>query len=118
MDFTAGAIHDCLGRCFHPEHVLPCVIQHARVAMGIRTVRLDDDSEAVLADLRQRTGMTISELLKRGLEAYASTATEKAAMTPYEIYRRLDPGPGGYAVAPASDAKAAIAGVIGEKRRR
>ena len=86
--------------------------------MGIRTVRLDDDSEAVLADLRQRTGMTISEVLKRGLEAYASTATEKAATTPYEIYQRLDPGPGGYAVAPASDAKAAIAGVIGEKRRR
>lgn len=86
--------------------------------MGIRTVRLDDDAEAVLAGLRQRTGMTISEVLKRGLEVYASAATEQAAMTPYDIYRRLDPGPGGYAVAPARDAKFAIAGVIEAKRRR
>lgn len=29
--------------------------------MGIRTVRLDDDAEAMLADLQQRTGMTIPE---------------------------------------------------------
>ena len=80
--------------------------------MGIRTVRLDDDAEAMLAELRQRTGMTISEVLKRSLEAYASTETEQVAMKPYEIYRRFDPGSGGYAVAPASDAKTAIAGVI------
>lgn len=40
--------------------------------MAIRTVRLDDDAEAVLADLRQRTGMTISEVLKRSLETYAA----------------------------------------------
>ena len=74
--------------------------------MAIRTVRLDDDAEAVLADLRQRTGMTISEVLNRALEIYASTSPspEKAEKTPFVIFRRLDLGPGGYAVAPAGDA--------------
>lgn len=86
--------------------------------MATRTVRLDDEAEAVLADLRQRTGMTISEVLKRGLEAYASTSPDQAEKTPFEIFRRLDLGPGGYAVAPASEAKAAIAGPIEAKRRR
>ena len=86
--------------------------------MAIRTVRLDDEAEAVLADLRQRTGMTISQVLKRGLETYASNSPEKAEKTPFEIFRRLDLGPGGYAVAPAGDAKAAVAGAIEAKRRR
>ncbi len=86
--------------------------------MGIRTVRLDDEAEAVLADLRQRTGMSISQVLKRGLEVYASTSPDMPAKTPYEIYRGLDPGPGGHAVAPASDAKAAIARAVKEKHRR
>lgn len=86
--------------------------------MATRTVRLDDQAEAVLADLRQRTGMTISEVLKRGLEAYASTSPDQGKETPFEIFRRLDLGPGGYAVAPASEAKAAIAGTIEAKRRR
>lgn len=40
--------------------------------MAIRTVRLDDEAEAVLADLQQRIGMTISEVLKRSLETYAA----------------------------------------------
>ena len=31
--------------------------------MSIRTVRLDDDAESTLAALRQRTGLSISEVL-------------------------------------------------------
>ena len=86
--------------------------------MGIRTVRLDDEAEAVLAELRQRTGLSISEVLKRGLASYASVSRDAVAETPYEIFRRLDLGPGGHAVAPARDAKAAVASVIEAKRRR
>ena len=86
--------------------------------MGIRTVRLDDDAEAVLADLRQRTGLSISDVFKRGLQAYASTSRDAAIKTSYEIYRKLDLGPGGYAVAPAREAKAHIGGVIAAKHRK
>ena len=86
--------------------------------MGIRTVRLDDDAESVLADLRQRTGLSISDVLKRGLQAFESSSRDAATKTPYEIYRALDLGQGGYAVAPARDAKSAVAKVIATKHRK
>ena len=51
--------------------------------MGVRTVRLDDEAERTLAAVRKRTGLTISEVLKRGLRAYdsASNADEAAGTT-------------------------------------
>ena len=57
--------------------------------MSIRTVRLDDDAESTLAALRQRTGLSVSEVLKRGLQAYAVAVRATAPTTPYEVYRRL-----------------------------
>lgn len=86
--------------------------------MSVRTVRLDDDDEATLAALRKQTGLSISDVLKRGLESYAEAVREGAAARPYDIYRRLDLGAGGYAAAPAKDAKAAVVEVLREKHRR
>ena len=86
--------------------------------MGVRTVRLDDEAERALAAVRKRTGLTISEVLKRGLRAYDEASREEATARPYDVYRRLDLGSGGYAVAPAGDAKAAIAEVIAAKHRQ
>ncbi|MDE0004499.1 MAG: hypothetical protein OXQ29_17565 [Rhodospirillaceae bacterium] len=86
--------------------------------MGIRTVRLDDDAEAVLSDLRRRTGLSISDVFKRGLQAYASASRDAEIKMPYEIYRKLDLGPGGYAVAPAREAKAHIARTIAAKHKK
>ncbi len=86
--------------------------------MSVRTVRLDDDAEATLAALRKQTGLSISDVLKRGLEAYAEAVREGTAARPFDIYRRLDLGPGGYAIAPAKDAKSAVLEVLREKRRR
>lgn len=83
--------------------------------MSVRTVRLEDEVEATLAALRQRTGLSISEVLKRGLRAYAAAENESPAEHPYEIYRRLDLGPGGYAVAPAAHAKTAVEQAIRKK---
>ena len=74
----------------------------------MRTVRLDDDAKSTLAALRQRTGLSISEVLKRGLEAYAASIRNEIDETPYEVYRRLDLGAGGDAVAPAKHAKTTV----------
>ena len=71
-----------------------------------------------LAAVRKRTGLTISEVLKRGLHAYDAASREDAAARPYDIYHRLDLGLGGYATAPARDAKAAIAEVVAARHRR
>ncbi|MDE2878145.1 hypothetical protein [Candidatus Palauibacter soopunensis] len=38
--------------------------------MGLRTVRLNEEEEAILEDLRKKTGHSISEVLKRGLRSY------------------------------------------------
>ena len=46
--------------------------------MGTRTVRLDDEAEETLGHLRSLTGLSISEVLKRGLHAYAAQAAEQA----------------------------------------
>ena len=72
--------------------------------MATRTVRLDPEAEQVLASLTRSTGLSISEVLKRGLMAYKQQAQDAPApIAPYELFRRLDLGPGGYARSPAKD---------------
>ena len=86
--------------------------------MGVRTVRLDDEAERTLAEVRNRTGLTVSEVLRRGLHAYAAATLDAATESPYEAYRRLDVGAGGYAGVAARDAKAAVATAVAAKHRR
>jgi Arc/MetJ-type ribon-helix-helix transcriptional regulator len=86
--------------------------------MSTRTVRLDDEAEKTLERLRNITGLSISEVLKRGLRAYESEAMERTHRKPYDIYRELDLGEGGYAVAPAKEAKTAVADAIRRKHKR
>jgi hypothetical protein len=83
--------------------------------MGTRTVRLDEEAEKILEKLRKITGLSISELLKRGLLAYKTTALQKASVKPYDIFCRLDLGEGGYSAAPAKEAKSAVAEIIKRK---
>ena len=84
--------------------------------MGTRTVRLNAADESKLADLCARTGLSVSEVLRRGIEAYADSVSEAAS--PYEVFRHLDLGPGGYAAAPARRAKQAATNAIRDKYRR
>jgi hypothetical protein len=86
--------------------------------MGIRTVRLDDESERALAEIRRRTGMPMSTALKRGLLAVREGLRAAQAANPYDIYARLDLGPGGYARAPARKAKQRIKAVLASRPRR
>lgn len=86
--------------------------------MGTRTVRLDDDAEKALARLRKTTRLSISEVLKRGLQAYEQRVRHESGVRPYDVYRRLDLGGGGWSVAPAEDAKRAVREVIRRKMRR
>jgi hypothetical protein len=87
--------------------------------MATRTVRLDDEAERTLASLTRSTGLSISEVLKRGLLAYKQQAqSAPAERPPYDLYRELDLGPGGYARAAARDAKAAVRTSIARKHGR
>lgn len=86
--------------------------------MAIRTVRLDDEAEAVLRQIRDATGLPISEALKRGLRSLQERVRHEAGRTPYDIYRELDHGPGGSAMAPSSDTKRAVRAAIKKKLGR
>ena len=86
--------------------------------MGTRTVRLDDEAEQILQRLRNVTGLSISEVLKRGLSAFEAQAMGQVGRKPYDIYRELDLGDGGYAIAPARQAKSAVVDAIRRKHKR
>ena len=60
--------------------------------MGTRTVRLDDEAERALAEVRAVTGLPISEVLKRGLRALQAEVRREATRTPYDIYLEVGPG--------------------------
>lgn len=86
--------------------------------MAVRTVRLDEESEKILAEIRQATGLSVSMALKRGLVAVRDAQREEQAVHPYEIYESLDLGSGGWARAPARKAKEAIRSVLKARRRK
>jgi hypothetical protein len=86
--------------------------------MSMRTVRLDDEAEKTLERLRGVTGLSISEVLKRGLKAYEAQALQEAWRKPYDVYCEIDLGEGGQALAPAREAKSAVADAIRRKQRR
>ena len=86
--------------------------------MGTRTVRLDDDTEKVLQEVVQSTGMTFSAAFKQGLLALRDRLTEEATVRPYDIYEQLDLGPGGYAIAPATEVRRGVQEAIRRKHRR
>ena len=84
--------------------------------MGTRTVRMDDASEATLAVLQRRTGLSISEVMRRSLRAYERELDSDITRRPYDVYQSLGlPREGERALAPAAKARDSIADVI---RRR
>jgi len=83
--------------------------------MTTRTVRLDDDAEAALEEIRRATGLPISEALKRGLRSLQEQVKHETNRTPYDIFRQLDLGPGGYATAPSTRTRRGVAQAIRKK---
>ena len=72
--------------------------------MGLRTVRLDEEEEAILTDLREKTGRSISDVLRRGLRSYDTDVngirlggqTDETIGEAYtRIMRRYDDGSAG-----------------------
>jgi len=86
--------------------------------VATRTVRLDQETEAALRQIREATGLPISEALKRGLRSLREQVIQKASRTPYEVYRELDHGPGGSAIASPTDVSRAVRQAIKKKLGR
>ena len=73
--------------------------------MSTRTVRLDEETEQVLHQIVQVTGLSISAAFKKGLLALRDEIAQHARRVPYDIYQELDLGPGGYAIAPLTSTR-------------
>ena len=86
--------------------------------MATRTVRLDDEAEAALRQIRDATGLPISEALKRGLRSLQERVELAATRTPYAIYQQLDLGPGGYAIAPSTSTRRGVVDALRRKLKR
>jgi hypothetical protein len=85
--------------------------------MAVRTVRLDEDSEKILEGLAREMGLSISAVLKQGLLVLRDQRTAGAPGA-YEIYRELDLGPGGYALAPSTQTRRGVEAVLRRRRRK
>ncbi len=86
--------------------------------VATRTVRLDDEAEAVLQQIREVTGLPISEALKQGLQSLKQRVGEESTRRPYDLFQQLDLGPGGYAVAPSTDTRRGVVAALRKKLRR
>jgi hypothetical protein len=86
--------------------------------MATRTVRLDDEAEVDLRQIRETTGLPISEALKRGLRSLRERVMQEATRMPYDIYRVLDLGPGGYAIAPSTQVRRGVKQALKKKLHR
>jgi hypothetical protein len=57
--------------------------------MAIRTVRLDEETEATLREIREATGLPISEVLKEGLRSLKQQVRNAAEQRPYDLYASI-----------------------------
>lgn len=85
------------------------------IGMATRTVRLDEEAEDALREVQKVTGLPISEALKHGLHSLRDEVRRGATRTPYDVYRELEHGPGGGAIAPSGEVKRAVRKAIRKK---
>jgi hypothetical protein len=86
--------------------------------MATRTIRLDEEAESALRQIRQATGLQVSEAVTRGLRALEPDLAGKKDQMPYEVYRRLDLGPGGYTALPSTETRRGVTEAVRKKLRR
>jgi hypothetical protein len=86
--------------------------------MATRTVRLDEEAEAALRQIRETTGLPISEAFKRGLRSLLEDVRSDVSRTPYDVYSELERGPGGYAIAPSTETRRGVTGALRKKLNR
>jgi antitoxin component of RelBE/YafQ-DinJ toxin-antitoxin module len=86
--------------------------------MGIRTVRLDEETEKALEQVVTATGLSVSGAMKKGLLILRNEVAQEARRIPYDVYKELDLGPGGYTVAPATHTRRGVRMAVRRKLRR
>lgn len=86
--------------------------------MATRTVRFDEETEKELDEVRAATGWPITEVLKRGVKAVRDRVRNKPVRLPYDVYKELDLGPGGYAIVSSANTRAGVRLALKRKHNR
>lgn len=86
--------------------------------MGTRSVRLDDEAESALAEIMGKTGLSISDAIKKGLIEYRNEARNITFKSPSDFFEKFDLGDGGYTSAPARNARNAIKEKLQTRRKQ
>jgi hypothetical protein len=71
-----------------------------------------------LAHIVSATGLSVSAAMKKGLLVLRDDVARKAQRIPYTVYEELDLGPGGYAVAPATQTRRGVRAALRRKLGR
>jgi hypothetical protein len=79
--------------------------------MGTKTIRLDDETEQILQQIIQSTGLYISGAFKKGLFLLHREIEQHTHLTPYDVYKELNLGP----AVPVGNLHSGV-GVIGAAR--
>jgi hypothetical protein len=85
--------------------------------LRVRRIVFDEESERALEQVIQMTGWSVSAALKRGVLALQDRIEQFPEHPPFEIYRRLDLGPGGYALAPSTKSRLGVQRKLQQKPR-
>lgn len=75
--------------------------------MTTRSVRLDDEAEQALSEIKNALGLSISDAIKKSLLAYRDVAQE-TPVGPAAFFADYDFGPGGYGIGPAAEASKSV----------
>ena len=83
-------------------------------------VFLDEEAEQALQAIRQMAKLNLSDALKQGLVLLQQhlNISQTQAIKPFDIYKQLDLGEGGYAIAPSSQAKEGVKAALQKKLQR
>lgn len=81
---------------------------------------LDEEAEQALQAVMQLANLSQSDALKQGLILLQQhlNINQPPAIKPFDIYKQLDLGEGGYAIVPASQAKEGIKAILERKLQR
>jgi len=63
-------------------------------------------------------GISISEVLKRGIFAFRKEMSRHASQAPFDVYRELDLGEGGYAISPSTEVRRGVREALASKHGR
>jgi hypothetical protein len=76
------------------------------------------ESETGPKDMKKKTSQSVSTTLTQGKLSLRAEMDRHNQQSTFEIYRRLDLGPGGYAIAPSTNTRRGVRLALRRKSRR